>query len=155
MRDDEPKPVDARVQDGADDAQRRVNDAGPEERGDEAGSENGLAGKHGQHGAVEQPDQQRCDSVNAKRGKQAKKMKLGQKGVALACPADESAGCQQVHGIPHAVESDEAEEGCWNNHGDAAGDAALDAGHYAEGFNRKNLPMIWFGRQLLACPALA
>ena len=49
LRDDEPEPVDALIQDGADDAERGVENAGPQKRRDEAGGENGLARKHGQH----------------------------------------------------------------------------------------------------------
>src|ERR1019366_5010068 len=53
LRDNEPKPVDARIQNGTDDAQCRVNDSGPEKWGDEACSKNGLPGKHGQHRTIE------------------------------------------------------------------------------------------------------
>ena len=64
LRDDEPVPVDARVEDGTDDAEHGVENAGPQKRRDEAGGEDRLAGKHRQHGAVEQADEQRGEAVD-------------------------------------------------------------------------------------------
>ena len=75
LRDDEPQPVDAGIEDRADDAERGVEHAGPEKWSDEAGGEDGLSGEHRQHGSVEQADEDRGEGVNAG-GREKPRVKL-------------------------------------------------------------------------------
>src|ERR1700722_20420866 len=56
LRDCKPHPVDALIQNRADDAERGMQQTGPYQRSDEARGENRLPGEHRQHGGVEQTD---------------------------------------------------------------------------------------------------
>ena len=55
-------------------------------------------------------------------------------GIAPVCHA---CAAEQIHRIPDAVLRDEAVQKCGRNHGDAAGDAALDPGEDGIGFDRQ------------------
>ena len=58
-------------------SENAVNQPGPKERRDEASQQNRPPRKHRQHGAVEQPDQQRCDQVNDSGNDKKLPMKCG------------------------------------------------------------------------------
>ena len=62
-------------------------------------------------------------------------MELAEEGVALARPALESAGGEQVHRVPEAVVLEHAEDGCRDDHGNAAGDASADSGGDVKSFH--------------------
>ncbi len=47
----------------------------------------------------------------------------------------------QVHGVPEAVVLEQTEEGGGHDHGNAAGDAALDAGGELEGFDGQDFAL--------------
>ena len=57
LRCDEPPPFDLLVQDGIEYAERCPDEARPQQWSHDAGEEDGPAREHGQHDAVEQPDQ--------------------------------------------------------------------------------------------------
>ena len=57
LRDDEPRPVDTRVENGTDDANRGIEDSGPQEGCDESSGKDWLPGKHRQHGSVKEADE--------------------------------------------------------------------------------------------------
>ena len=103
LRDDEPRPVDTRVKNGTDHANRGIEDSCPQKGCDESSGEDGLPRKHRQHGSVEPADEDRGENVDSRGSEQPLDMKLGQKGVALSSPADETAGGQKVYRIPDAV----------------------------------------------------
>ncbi len=127
LRDDEPEPVDAIVEDRANNAQRRVEDAGPHKRSDEASGKNRLSRKHRQHSPVEQADEHRGETVNCSGCKEPFHMKLRQKFIALTSPTDKPASSEQIYRIPDAVVTNKAKERRWNDHRNAANDAAPDA----------------------------
>src|ERR1019366_181324 len=77
--------------------------------------------------------------MNDERRQESCEVELAKEGVAGAGPTDEAARCEQIHRVPEAVVSDQTEDGCGDDHRNAAGDASSDAGGDSERFYRKNL----------------
>src|SRR5258705_3825895 len=132
LRDDKPPPVDPLIQNRADDPKRRTEDASPQKRRNKAGSQNRSLRIHRQHRTVEQSDQHRSKRMDRRSGQQTPQMKLRQKLVALACPADKAARSQQVRRIPHAVIAEETVQRSRHNHRHPARNPALHSRHHAE-----------------------
>ena len=64
LRNQKPSPCDAVGERGIDDAHEGMQNARPQNRCEDSAEQDGMARQHGQHGAIEQPDQHAGDGVD-------------------------------------------------------------------------------------------
>src|ERR1700733_6526945 len=140
-RDEEPEPVDALIQNRADDAKHRMQYRCKQKWNHQAGRQDGMSRVHRQHRSIEEANKERRKAGKRDRTEQALQMKLAEEGVARSYPLNEAARSKQVHRIPDAVIAEQTEEACGNYHRDPASQSATDAGGDTEGLDRQKLPM--------------
>ena len=139
LRENEVEPVDPLVEDGADNAEGGVEDPGKKQRRNETGCEDGVTREHRKHGSVKETDQERGEAVDEGGGDDALEMELAQKFVACTGPGGKAAGGEEVHRVPEAMVSKDAEDAGGDSHGQAAGYASLDPRRDLEGGDGEDL----------------